>query len=111
MGRIKLCDLQELETIDSRGFELNYSSRTHDIFIVRNGNTIRAYENSCPHNYAPLNWNPDVFLSYDKNHIQCANHGALFEIDSGHCIYGPCVGQGLTSIKLEIDKNNIFVVI
>ena len=111
MPRIKLCRLEELEPIDSRGFELDESDHDHGIFIVRNGNTVVAYQNSCPHDLTPLNWSPDVFLSYDKEYIQCANHGALFEIHDGRCIYGPCNGQALERLSIEIEDNIIFVVV
>ena len=83
MPLIKLCNFDELGEIDSRGFVISEFSLVRNIFIVRNKNIIMAYENSCPHNFAPLNLSPDVFLSYDKDYIQCANHGALFEIDNG----------------------------
>ncbi len=107
MPRIQLCNLDDLETIDSRGFEIKEAP--YNIFIVRNGNKVSAYQNSCPHNLAPLNWAPDVFLSYDKDYIQCANHGALFEIDSGQCIYGPCIGQKLMPIDTKIIHGIIHV--
>ncbi len=108
MSRIKLCHMEELSSIDSREFELCDPDNVHNIFIVRNGNSIYAYQNSCPHNYSPLNWNPDVFLSDDNEYIQCANHGALFEIESGACIYGPCAGEQLTQVTIEIENDIIF---
>lgn len=103
--------MRELQTIDSRGFELIESSLEHDIFIVRNGNTVSAYENSCPHNLSPLNWSEDMFLSDDNEFIQCASHGALFELDTGKCIYGPCMGQALQSVNIEIDDDIIYALI
>jgi len=111
MPRIQLCRVDELEDIDARGFELTQTNPAHDIFIVRNYDNIAAYQNSCPHNHGPLNWLEDAFLSDDKEYIQCVNHGALFELDSGHCIYGPCNGQSLTRIDVEIDDHIIYVVI
>ena len=111
MPRIQLCRLEELETIDSRGFEIDHSSTLHNIFIVRDGNSVTAYQNSCPHNFAPLDWAPDNFLSYEKDYIQCASHGALFEIDSGRCIHGPCVGQALDKVDIEIDDNVIYAIL
>jgi nitrite reductase/ring-hydroxylating ferredoxin subunit len=102
MPLIKLCDFNELSEVDSRGFVISEFSPARNIFIVRNNDNLVAYENSCPHSFAPLNWSPDVFLSYDKDYIQCAQHGALFEIESGHCIYGPCMGQSLTTVEVMI---------
>lgn len=108
MPRIQLCLLDELEQVASREFEFEESSTTHNIFIVRNYDNITAYQNSCPHNHGPLNWLEDVFLSDDNEYIQCVNHGALFEIDTGQCIYGPCAGQALTRIDIEIEDNMIY---
>jgi nitrite reductase/ring-hydroxylating ferredoxin subunit len=44
----------------------------------------------CPHLGIPLNWAPERFLDLDGTLIQCSSHGALFQIDSGECIAGPC---------------------
>ena len=70
-----------------------------------------AYENMCPHNFASLDWSPNQFLDFDKEYIQCANHGALFELNNGYCIYGPCTGQSLQSIKIEVKNNHVFAFI
>lgn len=86
-------------------------SPERNIFIVRDKKSIVAYENSCPHNYAPLNWSPDIFLSYNKGYIQCSNHGALFEIKNGQCIYGPYAGQSLRSVDIQLEGNTVFAVL
>lgn len=111
MTRAQLCHLDELDDIDSRGFEISLASGVHDIFIVRNFEILKAYQNSCPHNLAPLNWGEDAFLSMDKDYIQCANHGALFNFSSGDCVYGPCVGQKLDSVEIEIENNIIYALL
>lgn len=41
--------------------------------------------------------------------IQCATHGALFEIETGHCIAGPCLGQNLQKIPYLLDNGLIMV--
>ncbi|MEM7304152.1 MAG: Rieske (2Fe-2S) protein, partial [Pseudomonadota bacterium] len=63
------------------------------------------------HNSAALDWAPDQFLDYDNEYIQCANHGALFELHNGYCIYGPCSGQSLQPIKIEIKNDLIFAIL
>lgn len=108
MPLIKLCKFNELTDVDSRGFVISEFSPARNIFIVRNYDVLVAYENSCPHNLAPLDWAPDVFLSDDNEFIQCAGHGALFQIDNGECIYGPCSGQSLTTIKVQVDEGIIY---
>ena len=111
MPQVKLCNLDELNDIDSRGFVLPKDDLEHDIFIVRNYNEIVGYKNSCPHNFAPLNWSSDIFLDQEQNYIQCVNHGALFEIHDGTCIYGPCIGRSLSPIEIKIENNIIYACI
>lgn len=108
MPLIKLCELEEISDGDSREFVITESNPERNVFIVSNDDHIVAYENICPHIHAPLNWMPDEFLSMDKDYIQCVNHGALFEIDTGHCVYGPCSGQALQKISLIIENGNIY---
>jgi nitrite reductase/ring-hydroxylating ferredoxin subunit len=34
--------------------------------------------------------------------ILCAAHGALFEKLTGYCVAGPCAGQSLRTVPLEV---------
>ena len=108
MPLFKLCNLAELDDIDSRGFVISDVSPERNIFIVKNRLGVFAYENRCPHNSAPLDWVAGQFFDYNKEYIQCANHGALFELHDGHCVYGPCAGQYLDAVCLEIINNWVF---
>lgn len=108
MPLIKLCNFNELTEVDSRGFVISEFSPARNIFIVRNYDIVVAYENSCPHNFSPLDWSPDNFLSQEKDYIQCASHGALFEIENGHCVYGPCLGQSLNSIEVKVEDGVVY---
>ena len=111
MPLIKLCDYNELEELDSRGFYITELTPPRNIFIVRRKDRVLGYENSCPHTMGPLDWSPNQFLNYDKEYIQCANHGALFEIEGGKCIYGPCAGQSLWPVELQVDNEIVFAVL
>ena len=111
MPQIELCAFNELDEPSSRGFYITELTPPRNIFIVRNRDKVVGYENSCPHTMGPLDWSPDEFLNYDKEYIQCANHGALFKIEDGRCIYGPCAGQSLRPIELKVENNTIFAVL
>ena len=41
-------------------------------------------------------------MTPDRNLILCASHGALFTRDTGLCIAGPCPGQSLRSVPIEV---------
>ncbi|HTQ35406.1 MAG TPA: Rieske 2Fe-2S domain-containing protein [Steroidobacteraceae bacterium] len=71
-------------------------------FLVRVGEAVHAYLNRCPHALRQLNFRPDRFLSPDGTLIQCSSHGALFEKDTGLCVAGPCVGESLRRLPVEL---------
>jgi nitrite reductase/ring-hydroxylating ferredoxin subunit len=79
------------------------SVRLLDIFVVRAPcGTVRAFENHCPHAGGPLNMFPDRFFAKDERLI-CTRHGAKFNPTSGECFHGPCAGQSLHSLPVEVD--------
>ncbi len=98
---IMLCNLDDLE--EQQAIELTIDERR--LFAVRQDNQLHAYWNICPHLGIPLNWAPDKFLDLDNRLIQCSSHGALFHIDSGECIAGPCSGKRLQPVTLRRDNS------
>ena len=108
-GRTVVCHLDELDDPDSRGLTLAVNERVFDVFIVRQGSQVFAYRNSCPHTGGPLDWLPNKFLNLDGDYIQCATHAALFRLDNGHCVSGPCAGDRLTSVDVVVEAGEIVV--
>jgi len=101
-GRV-LCRLDDIEDGQAKGFTLGQGLEAREIFVVREGARVFGYVNSCPHLGTPLDWQVDRFISLDSGHIMCATHGALFEIESGSCVDGPCVGQNLEPAPVVVD--------
>jgi len=79
------------------------------LLAIRRGEEVRVYVNSCPHIGAPLDWVPGRFLSLDGTRIICALHGAEFEIDSGLCTSGPCQGDRLDAVMIQIKDGLLLV--
>ena len=49
-----------------------------------------------------------AFLDYvAAGHIRCTWHGALFRIDDGACVAGPCTGQRLTPWPVTVTDGTI----
>lgn len=69
--------------------------------VLRRGERLDAYINSCPHLRVPLDWQPGKFMDWDKLHLLCTTHGALFRFDDGYCVAGPCVGASLRRAPIE----------
>ncbi len=101
-----ICAVDDIEEGQSKGFELGDRS----IFVVKKDGALYAYHNRCPHLGVELEWQEDRFLDPDGALIQCSTHGALFLIEDGQCISGPCSGDQLESVKIEIRGDSLYVI-
>jgi nitrite reductase/ring-hydroxylating ferredoxin subunit len=104
-----LCALSELESTGSRGFSIGEGDWPLRGFLVKTATGIAAFVNYCPHAGHPLNIRPNRFLTPDGNLILCCSHGALFTRDEGLCVAGPCQGQRLTPIPVEIWGDHVLL--
>ncbi len=77
------------------------------LIAVRRGGDVFVYLNNCPHRYWPLDYKPGQFLNAEKTHILCANHGALFDIETGACVSGACGGKGLRPVAVTVKDGEI----
>lgn len=105
-----LCNKQDIPEFQARSFSIDIDQEQKlELFLINNGDQVLGYKNHCPHLGIPLNWQPDEFLSLEQTHIQCSTHGALFTLEDGHCIAGPCTGQDLQALTLDYRKNEIWL--
>lgn len=104
-----ICRFDELEDPGARGCQLDLFDETQRLFVVKKDGVVYAYINSCPHTGAPLNWQGDQFLSYDSRYIQCSLHGAMFRIEDGACLAGPCPGTCLQPVPVKVENGLIIV--
>ncbi|CAB3806486.1 hypothetical protein LMG28688_06374 [Paraburkholderia caffeinitolerans] len=100
--RAWLCNLHDLPDGGARGFDPCETGRD-TIFVVRRNGELRGYVDSCPHHPgAPMAWRKDAWLNARGTHIVCHGHGAQFDILTGACVLGPCLGQALTPVVLHV---------
>lgn len=109
MQSIVVGRFEELDDPGCREFAIGTGDWPFKGFVVRQGDTVYAYQNICKHAGHPLNWQPDSFLTNDGKSIICASHGAIYEISSGECIAGPCPGQKLTMVEVEVRDGDVVV--
>ena len=102
---ISLCHINDIDDNQSKGFSIE----GHSLFAVKKYSQIFVYLNSCPHLGVQLEMVPDQFLDSSHSLIMCAMHGALFRIEDGLCISGPCLDQALSSIPFEIVDQHICI--
>lgn len=101
--------LEELDDPGCREFAIGDGDWPFRGFVVRKGENVFAYQNICAHVGHPLNWKPDSFLTKAYDAIICASHGAIYKIESGECVAGPCRGRSLRKVECEIRDGVIYV--
>lgn len=97
--------MDDLPDGDARGFAV--PGFRHKVIVVRKGESVFAYLDACPH-YSPgtpMAWKANAYLDGEGKHIACHSHGALFDIETGECLAGPCLGKSLQAVALEIDRS------
>jgi nitrite reductase/ring-hydroxylating ferredoxin subunit len=72
--------------------------------------TLVAYENRCRHLPLSLDFHDGRFFSQDGQHFICQNHNAIYEPLTGLCVRGPCEGQSLKALKIEVTGGDIWLV-
>ena len=107
MSRRRLCRDEELPEGAARGFRFGAGSECFAVLVVRKGGALHAYENACPHLGTPLDFLPDRFLDRAGGHLLCATHGAVFRIDDGFCLSGPCAGKSLRRLSVSVEAEQI----
>ena len=104
---VTLCPLDTIGDGTARNFVLEMRAGRFHGFVVRRGERVHGYVDRCPHAGVPLAKRLDDYLTPDGALIACSWHGALFAIDDGLCVGGPCVGQALTAWPVAVRGGSI----
>lgn len=109
-----VCGLNDIPSRRARGFHLvivdeNGEEKPLPIIIVRWGKQVFGYLNICPHDGVNLDWERNQFLDSNGLRLMCGKHGATFEIGTGACVDGPCLGNGLTPVALRVIDDDICI--
>lgn len=95
----------------TQSFQVKVKGKIVRGFVVRQGSDYHAYLNRCQHLPVTLDLNDNEFFTHDKKYLQCHMHGAIYEMDSGLCIGGPCQGASLFKLSVEEEEGEIVVTI
>jgi len=111
MTDVALRQLDDIEDRGSIGLIAELDGKRTSLIAVRQGDAVFLYVNICPHIGAPLDFEPGRFLNLERDHIQCAMHGALFNIHDGVCVVGPCTGEALTPVASVLREGEVFLAV
>ena len=107
-GRV-VARVDELEPGAVKKFWLICQQYRLDAILVNDRGNYYAYVNRCRHMPTPLDFVRDEFLSDDRRFLQCYTHGALYDFATGECIAGPCKGESLYRLPVQVDQGDVLV--
>jgi nitrite reductase/ring-hydroxylating ferredoxin subunit len=97
-----LCALDDIPSPGAKGFRFRQDDALFAGFVVRHGETIVGYVDSCPHAGWPMASFAGRYLTRENELILCGGHAALFRIEDGVCVAGPCPGQRLVPWPVHV---------
>ena len=104
--------LSALNDIADGGFaevEATIDGDAESLVLYRLGDEVRAWLNVCPHAGRRLDWAPGQFLKSKDGHLVCAAQGASFELDRGDCVAGPCRGDALRAVQVQVRDGEVWL--
>jgi nitrite reductase/ring-hydroxylating ferredoxin subunit len=110
-----ICALKDIGRGDAGAFSLfrvteTGEARPFSIVGVRShADEVVGYVNACPHQGTWLNLGDGGFFNVERTFLRCGRHGALFEIDSGLCIAGDCLGRNLEPVPVAVIGGEVCV--
>jgi nitrite reductase/ring-hydroxylating ferredoxin subunit len=90
--------------------EARVDGEVEPLILHRDGMRARAWVNNCPHAHRRLDWAPGKFLKSKEGLLVCAVHGASFELQEGSCVAGPCRGEHLRPVAVEVRGDTVVLV-
>ena len=104
--RLALDDLPDGGLLE---IEAEIDGVAESLILHRKGGTVRAWLNICPHAGRRLDWAPGKFLMSKDGLLVCAAHGASFELADGACVAGPCRGDSLRAVAVDVVEGAVSV--
>jgi len=107
-----LSPLIALERIADGGFaevEAAIEGDHESLVLYRDGGAVRGWLNICPHAGRRLDWAPGQFLKSKAGDLVCAAHGASFSLTDGECVAGPCKGDRLRGVAVQVRDGHVYL--
>lgn len=104
----RLCSLAEIGEL-GKEVAIPSAQGQQYLMLFQRGGQVLAFHNVCPHQGRALNWTPDRFLFSPEGCLICPHHGASFELPSGTCVAGPCVGASLQPVAVDVKDDAVWL--
>jgi nitrite reductase/ring-hydroxylating ferredoxin subunit len=107
----RLTNINEVEEGQWYEFNLQKEDSVFSLMLQKKNNKYIAFKNFCPHQGRRMNYSAGQFLTTEEGNIVCPAHGAEFKPDDGLCVNGPCLGQSLEPVHIQLNEESIFAII
>jgi nitrite reductase/ring-hydroxylating ferredoxin subunit len=104
---ISLGPLDQIADGAARNYVLQIGANRFHGFVVRKGEQVFGYVDRCPHAGLPLAQQLDQYLTPDGGLIACSWHEAIFTVEEGTCVGGPCVGAKLSPWPVTVSEGRV----
>ena len=79
-------------------------------FVARFRGQCVAYQNLCRHIAISIDYDDNAFFNSERTHFVCQTHGAVYDPLTGKCVRGPCPGEFLFPVLIEVLEGSIWLV-
>ncbi|MFP7722157.1 Rieske (2Fe-2S) protein [Lysobacter sp. A3-1-A15] len=107
--RTPLVTLERLADGAFAEVEVVLDGDAESLVLYRDGDAVRAWLNICPHAGRRLDWAPGQFLKSREGLLVCAAHGASFQLVDGVCVAGPCRGEALRAVPVDVREGAVWL--
>lgn len=80
-----------------------------EAILTRADGEIAGYVNRCMH-FTHIRLDKGSGAPVRNGEVVCANHGAMFEKDTGLCTHGPCEGAMLDEVDIAVEDGVVYLV-
>ena len=108
-ARVALVTLDRLPDGGFAEVEAVIDGDAESLVLYRDGEAVRAWLNICPHAGRRLDWAPGQFLKSREGLLVCAAHGASFQLADGVCVAGPCRGEALRPVTVDVRDGAVWL--
>ena len=109
MTKSKIAREQEITEGATFKFKFPHRGRMADGFLARFEGKLVAYQNECRHLPLSLDFGNGKFFTQDGKNFICQTHNAIYDPLTGLCIRGPCEGQSLRALKIEVSEGDVWL--
>lgn len=85
------------------------SGEEDEAILTRLDGEVTGWINRCMH-FRHIRLDKGSGAPKRNGELVCANHGALFEDDTGRCTHGPCEGAYLSPVEVEVRDGAVYLI-